>query len=39
MMQRMKKGFYKKERLSPDEFKKYMEKWLGSSSNFSSKTD
>jgi len=39
MMQRMKKGFYKKERLSPDEFKKYMEKWLGSSSKISSKTD
>jgi tRNA (guanosine-2'-O-)-methyltransferase len=39
MMQRKKKGFYKKERLSSDEFKKYLEKWLGSSSNPSSKTD
>jgi len=39
MMQRKKKGFYKKERLSSAEFKKYLEKWLGSSSNPSSKTD
>jgi tRNA (guanosine-2'-O-)-methyltransferase len=38
MMQRMKKGFYKKERLSPDEFKKYLKKWLGSS-NIASKSD
>ncbi len=39
MVQRKKKGFYKKERLSSDEFEKYLEKWLGSSSNISSKSD
>jgi tRNA (guanosine-2'-O-)-methyltransferase len=39
MIQRQEKGFYKKGRLSSDEFEKYMEKWLGSSSNISSKFD
>ncbi len=39
MMQRKEKGFYKKERLPSDEFKRYMEKWLGSSSNFSTESD
>jgi len=39
MIQRKEKGFYKKGRLSSDEFEKYMEKWLGSSANISSKSD
>jgi tRNA (guanosine-2'-O-)-methyltransferase len=37
--QRKEKGFYKKKRLSSAEFEKYMEKWLGSPSNVSSKSD
>jgi tRNA (guanosine-2'-O-)-methyltransferase len=37
--QRKEKGFYKKKRLSSDEFKKYSRKWLGSPSNTSSKLD
>jgi tRNA (guanosine-2'-O-)-methyltransferase len=39
MMQRKKKGFFKKERLPSDEFEKYMKKWLGSSSNIQTKSD
>jgi tRNA (guanosine-2'-O-)-methyltransferase len=29
MKQRQKKGFYTKRRLSSEEFKEYMKKWLG----------
>lgn len=38
MKQRLEKGFYKKRRLSEEEFKVYMDKWLGISQKISSKT-
>lgn len=36
MKQRQKKGFYKKKRLSPEEFKRYMKNWLDLGSKKSS---
>lgn len=38
MKQRLEKGFYKKMRLSSEEFETYTQKWLGLSSKISSKT-
>lgn len=37
MKQRLKKGFYKKRRLSLEEFKEYTEKWLGLSKKIHNK--